>query len=288
MPEGVNTLTMRSFDLSAHPSPAASWTVKVDRTRPDVELGGFLYESAHEPLTGDAYDLWVDATDEASGSQRAGVRSIEVWVNCVSQRSNGGYVEQSCPEASCPLELSWDFRRSDFGSGVHSVEVVVRDWAGNETAHAFTVDMQASGTSDPPDSESAPSSPARRGAGPGCAGGAAAIDASHAISVTDGLRPDGFETTIRYADDSYYVARCDAFGKVVKAQHVGPVETPDGTRLMVLAEQAPVSGPLGPETEVTYLTYLDAADPEFVRVWPLYKDAMLADTMPPTSDPLSP
>jgi PA14 domain-containing protein len=291
--EGRVTLRLRARDAVNRESGPSDWTLNVDRSPPDVELAGTLYELRAAPLTGDAWYLEVDAADGVEGGaaaeRRSGTRSIEVSVrkSGASAFLVAARAEEACPEDSCTLELEWEMLRSEFGTGTHDVRVVTTDWAGQSWTENFPVTISSERSAPPADDESPTDSSAtvqRRGIG-GCPLDPDNYGASHVASVTDGLRPGaGYETTLRYTNGSYRVIHCDLLGALVKEQHVGPVATPDGTHLMIWSETVPTPG--DPTTQLTQsATYLPPDFPAWVQSWPVDKSGALALVLPPTPLP---
>jgi hypothetical protein len=243
-------------------------------------------------LTGGAYDLGVDAEDGSPAAAQAGVKSVEVFVDGTSQRGNGGYAEQVCPQDSCPLELEWSFERAQQGSGSKVIRVDVVDFAGNTFSESFSVTVSETPAGDPSgddtprsaaEHESGGSALSTIGLGPACSEIVNRYRSNHVESVAHASRGiDGFESTVRYTDGSYRVVYCDVIGKLVKAQHVGPVETPVGVRNLVVAQTTPVLGPNGAEEQTEYPAWPAPTNPAFIALWSEHGADTLAAVLPAT------
>jgi hypothetical protein len=274
-------------------SPAANETAPVlllhfvPSIAPDVEIGGDLRASAHGPLTGDTYDLWVDAEDGSSSTApQSGIRSIEV----LADGRRVAFAQQQCPQGSCDLDLDWDFLRENFTVGRHVIDVAVRDWHGNVRRETFNVDLSAERTPDPPDDESASQSATvapfagrpSHGTGPACSSVAENLVEQPVLNLTHrSAALGGGETTVRYTNGEYLVVHCAPGGRLTEAQHVGPVETPEGIRMLILSQTVPTRTIRG-QYLTHYPLYGDPADPRIVSAWRRWRSEVLARVLPPT------
>jgi hypothetical protein len=286
--EGEHTVRVRVADEVGLISPERAFKIVVDRTAPSVELGGELFDSAHEPLTGEDYDLLVEALDGTSTSLQSGVTRIEVRLD----GSRVALSEDTCPEDSCEMDLRWEFRRGNYPTpGSHRAEVIVTDGAGNEKREVFDFVLSATRTGAPPAREGDASTMSSRGptaangVGPGCPQVFDRATAQNVVRYTNDTRLNGFETTAYYSDGSYRVAYCDLLGTLTHSQHVGPVAVPTGSALLIASETLPISGTSPVKYRTTFYTYGDPSDPYIQEVWAADREEILAQVLPPTTVP---
>jgi hypothetical protein len=173
----------------------------------------------------------------------------------------------------------------------------VADWAGNVFRETFDVDLSADRTPDPPDDESVIQSVIAApfagrpvyGTGPACSSVADGLVNRPVLNLTHrSAPPGGGETTVRYTNGEYLVVRCAPGGRLTEAQHVGPVQTPDGTRMLILSQTVPAR--TKPDQYLTYYPiYGDPDDPRIASAWRRWRSEVLARVVPPTvPDPLIP
>jgi hypothetical protein len=87
------------------------------------------------------------------------------------------------------------------------------------------------------------------------------------------------EMTEWHTDGSYHVTRCTEEGKLLVRQHVIPVQTPDGLKLLAAETSTP-------EESISTLLPANFSDtPEGIAVWKETGDRALAHTLPPTAEP---
>jgi len=144
-PDGVVTYGVRAQDMVSNWSGYSEFTVKLDRSAPRIDVtGGALWDQRNqvadhrnEGLYDETAPLHVEAVDDHSGA-----RSIEVYVDGVSQRSRGGYVSTDCPvTGACRRTLDWTLRPDDYPDGDHTIRIVARDQladSNGSTANAHT------------------------------------------------------------------------------------------------------------------------------------------------------
>ncbi|HMI81517.1 MAG TPA: DUF6531 domain-containing protein, partial [Solirubrobacterales bacterium] len=144
--QGEKEARASAKDVVGHSSNTSSWTMKVDRTPPEVELGGQLAEATDETegdakdpekwdaLTLPVYNLQIDATDGSTASaatKRSGVKSIEVFLDQKATPEKT-WTEASCPASSCPMSRTFTLKLNELSADTHhTLRVVVRDFAGN-------------------------------------------------------------------------------------------------------------------------------------------------------------
>ena len=125
--EGRNTLTVDARDAVDNYTPTHTWTLDVDRSKPQLsQPSGSLWDARNRGddqrfagLYEDSYTLNATASDA-----RSGLRDIEVFLtrkggSAESQRARGGY--------STTGSLSWTMRPDDYADGDYTVEIVARD-----------------------------------------------------------------------------------------------------------------------------------------------------------------
>lgn len=138
--EGRHQLRAAVADAAGNSASSEPWEVNIDRTPPDLELSGALYDRRGEELPEGSYGLDVAATDgdRDSGSaadERSGLRDLDVYVDgeLVESRS------QPCPQGSCPLSLEWTFDSGAQTGGEHTIEVRASDHLDHVSVQQFEV-----------------------------------------------------------------------------------------------------------------------------------------------------
>lgn len=129
--EGTTRMTATAGDAGGNRSSATTWDVRIDRTKPQATVSGSL--SGNGAVVGpDDVSVRVAASDEPSG-----VRSVELKVDTVPQGQPRELpnCRQDCP----PVDFSWD--NSQAADGPHTLEVTVKDLAGNETTERWTIHL---------------------------------------------------------------------------------------------------------------------------------------------------
>jgi hypothetical protein len=117
-------------------STSSSGTFVLDPNLPELELSGILVDGAGLPFEGEQAEMDIAATELADGD--TGVRQIEVSVD-------GEVVETYRPDPSCTnscpdeAETSYTYVAGEWDDGEHSVNVTVRDSAGNEESESLTI-----------------------------------------------------------------------------------------------------------------------------------------------------
>jgi hypothetical protein len=272
---GPHTVTITAWDLVSE--KGRTKTLSFTIVGPDLELGGDLRDLAAQPLTGDTYDVWADATD-ITGS--GGVKSVELRLN----GTRVAYTEAPCDGDDCDLDVAWDFLREEHPVGHYELTATAVDWAGNSATDSFGFDLSADRTSDPTDGAAFS---ALTAAGLAADDGVACARWVHLFGIT-GARDIGSrtlpmgigETTVAYRDGSYVVVRCKSDGDLIEAQHVGPIGTPDGRR-MVPRSRTLVSRS-GDGYTTSYPVYGDPRDRRYTHTWRRDIDHLAARALPPT------
>lgn len=277
MPEGINQVSVQAAGASGNTSLSAPWSVNIDRTPPDVYIDGSLYTQAAETMTGNSYDLTVDAQDALSG-----VTSIKIFIDGTLQQTTA----VPCAGGGCELENNeFFFDISALSAGSHTVDVQAADAAGNVADHSWTINTLPNTSPDADLTTVTP--PAATGTGTGCPFAQTmdliAADNSPAVSVVNNIWTSGTstgnETTEYFADGAYQVTRCDLLGNFLVSQLDGPVPVPpNGSPVtLVLAETDLSNG----DYITTSGEYLSWDDPEFASLWQQYGAQEQASVLPP-------
>ena len=136
MTEGSHRIETRVFDGVSYQSAQQGFDFTVDRSPADVTLSGDLWDARGQGLVQAAPQLTIEGSEAAAGS---GVKSYEVLVDGARTYYDE---EGACTATSCPRSGTrrWTYSQSAFTTGMHTIEVVLRDRAGNERrAPRFTV-----------------------------------------------------------------------------------------------------------------------------------------------------
>lgn len=129
LPQGVDTI--RATGTSAVGVTATgTFPIKIDKSPPSItNVSGTLYGARNgtsdhrgEGLYGPSYALHVDAGDSLSGA-----KSIEVFVDNVSQAPTGGLVSGTCASDGCGKSLDWTLNTDSLSEGDHTVKIVASD-----------------------------------------------------------------------------------------------------------------------------------------------------------------
>lgn len=122
-----------------------SFTVKVDRVKPTLAIGGELYATQNQnlPYYRSSYDLTIRADDRPDPSKAtnlfSNIGSIKVKVDGV-QKFIRTYPECTST-TTCEKVEQYSLATDDFTDGTHSVSVSATDRAGNEQSSTFTIDI---------------------------------------------------------------------------------------------------------------------------------------------------
>lgn len=193
---------------------------------PSISLSGPLADAQGNPLTDDAYDLWIE-----TGSS-IGVRSIEIQVD----GSTVDYVSEPCPpdDDRCTEDRIYTFPPDAYALGFHTVTVIARDVLGNTSQSSISANV-----GQPNDvNTSTSATPARQtGAGPGCTLFEFGTVEEGVDLVVHGNWEGGTESTEYLSSREYRITRCTPDGELTVQQHVAPVRLPDGQLLSVVVNQ---------------------------------------------------
>jgi hypothetical protein len=282
--DGVHSMEARVSD-SLRQSAPQTWTIKLDRTKPRIDLDGALYDGRQESLGSGVYDLLVDADDSSPVRTTSGIQKVEVWVDSVLRRT--ATPDLPCTDGGCVVDDDQFLLDASGMSGPHLLEVRAYDNAGNPyTSVSWTVNFQ-NDTSPTPVSRIAP--PAPLGLGAGCPQAVrtevATFDNTPPTRVVNGVWIDplgggaGPETT-EYFGDTYRVTRCTVAGDLVVSQTVQWVEVPGGGSELLPASY---TVPEGDKYGTTWIEWMAPSDAAFVSIWASTKDAIRARVLPPTT-----
>lgn len=126
--EGIHDIHVTATDQLGH-TMSQTWSVKIDRTDPVLNLSGTLKDHADEWLRGGSYALTAHATDSGSGA-----KSIEFLVDGVQK----DYEEQQCAAGGCSLSRTLQLNTADYDEGRHEVQVRATDQSGRVVTSAVT------------------------------------------------------------------------------------------------------------------------------------------------------
>jgi len=148
--EGEKQVSFSALDARDKSSTYA-WMMKVDRTPPEITLGGQLAEATDEtegdakddkdrPLVMPVYNLTVDTTDGRVGTvanpvlpaeKRSGVKKIEVFLDGGSTPLQT-WEASSCTAGNCPLSKVFTLKLNELSADTdHYLRILARDFAGN-------------------------------------------------------------------------------------------------------------------------------------------------------------
>jgi hypothetical protein len=152
--EGIRKAHINAEDPLGKVAKADGFTLKVDRTSPEITLEGQLAkatdevgskesEDGAEQLPLPVYDLQIKTTDGSKDSdinKRSGVKDIEVFLD-EEEMKVPWEAKKECPETSCPMDVTYTLGLPEIETvGVHVLEVIAFDFAGNE--HKREIEFQ--------------------------------------------------------------------------------------------------------------------------------------------------
>ncbi len=145
--EGRVEVRGTAADAAGNQSAPRAGDVGIDRSAPDLSLGGSLYLSKDALLVLDTYQLTFDAQDgssEAPQEERSGARLVRVEVK--KEGEGEPFVEkfrtaeQGCPQGSCGLQGEWTFQTSEYERDKrYTIRVIAADQLGQESTEEFDV-----------------------------------------------------------------------------------------------------------------------------------------------------
>lgn len=146
LPEGLTEVHASAHEISGgqygNPAFGPTWTAKIDRSGPQIGLGGGAWDArvgsdgieGESLMAGGVYELTADTTDGLSG-----VATVAVTVDGRPLPEGSSTFENTCVDDGCGLSAAVKLYGSDLTVGDHVVRVTARDRAGNTTERAFTV-----------------------------------------------------------------------------------------------------------------------------------------------------
>lgn len=258
-----------------------------ETTAPTLDVDGALWELRGSTLSRDIYDLAFDSVDEPADSA-SGVANVVVKVDGIERFR--ALPDAGCSGASCDVDNDTYELDARSLTGVHRLDVISTDVAGNVKTMTWTVTFGPepawNGSQTPPiggDSNGAAFATASA-----CSAETrvrlARRDQSAPTAIISGSwrSASGIaapEITETWPDDSYRVTRCALDGSLAISQTMRPVPVPGGVEFLPTT----ITKPTGPdEFGVTILEYLDASDPTFRALWSGVRAEVLADRLPKT------
>jgi RHS repeat-associated protein len=122
---------------------ASRVSLYIDKTPPVIgELSGSLWKAAGGVIGNGSYALSFDPVDGSKASPQSGMHTVEILVDgkLVDTDKTGCAMPKGPPAEACyGLSSSWTMNGQAYGAGTHTVTVVAKDWAGNESSKSFTV-----------------------------------------------------------------------------------------------------------------------------------------------------
>ncbi|HKP89961.1 MAG TPA: hypothetical protein VJT75_08300 [Thermoleophilaceae bacterium] len=131
LPEGSQTLNAAATDALGTPG-SLTYPLKLDRTDPVADTSGELRFAEDEPrLSTDSPSLHVFAADDEGAASSSGVKRIEVKLDGVDTAPSTNLYERQAACDGCSLEHDFTLNTSSLAPGVHTVDVLTTDFAGN-------------------------------------------------------------------------------------------------------------------------------------------------------------
>jgi len=158
MPDGEHQMSVEVKDILGNPSTPKTVTVRVDNTAPTIEFSGGSTEHPSE-LTGEQLDLSFSAYDGIAPSEvgedenspgnpwdlQSGITRVQVLVDGISM----SLTSTSCPAGNCEKHGTVPFAYTAKSPGRHTVRVIVRDGALNETTRDFVYSVPSAPPTQP-------------------------------------------------------------------------------------------------------------------------------------------
>ncbi len=147
--EGIRGASIQVEDPLGKVTGTGKFTIKVDRTSPEITLEGQLAKATDEvgkdeppaeednpePLPLPVYNLQINTTDGSTDSdinKRSGVKDIKVFLD-KEEKDVPWESLPSCPETSCPMNVTYTLGLTGIETaGLHVLKVIAVDFAGNE------------------------------------------------------------------------------------------------------------------------------------------------------------
>jgi hypothetical protein len=141
-PEGITSNWARAFDNVGNQGCCYNWTIRVDRSAPELAIGGDLAGLNKQTVDVSApplLTLTADATDGSTASdatKRSGVNAIDIELldeDTNTVKNLDRKVQPAPCDNSCPLSHKWIFDPARWGPGNYKFRVTAGDRAGNQT-----------------------------------------------------------------------------------------------------------------------------------------------------------
>lgn len=137
--EGLITTTWTTaVDPTGDQSNAAFDSFKIDKTDPEIDLGGSFMSAPSMTLTSDVYVLEILATDGTPSEPNSGAWRVEVYVDDVMVERKDAW---SCPTDNCSVDYDYFLESDDYSNGPHELRVEALDRVGH-VGQTDTVDFE--------------------------------------------------------------------------------------------------------------------------------------------------
>jgi YD repeat-containing protein len=158
-PEGESTATVIATDPTQKISNSYPWTMKVDRTSPELNLSGQLASITNEAgssehagnekapgeddeLSLPSYQLTIKASDGDATKKRSGVKNIEIFLDKKTTPESVPWAAQECKTYSCSMEKTYTLNLGKLTPGPHVLNVVAVDQVGNKTTPERKIEFE--------------------------------------------------------------------------------------------------------------------------------------------------
>ena len=139
LPEGVNTLTVRAYDI-LDKTTDHTFQVRKDTQPPAISRSGSASASGAD--LGDArYGVHADANDGSSSNPRSGTKSLEFQID---GRRQGSVVQ--CSGYSCSHD--WELHGERLADGKHTLKIVAVDQLNHSSSQEWEVTIKHAASSD--------------------------------------------------------------------------------------------------------------------------------------------
>lgn len=137
MSQGVHWLNVNAEDVLGNRAETTSIPVRVDHTAPTLSVTGSITEQATRGAGLEKYSVKINGADGTTAAPQSGVVKSVVKVD--------GKVEDAyspgCAASNCELAHEWQLEADKYGSGTHTVEVIVTDGVGLSTSRTIPIEL---------------------------------------------------------------------------------------------------------------------------------------------------